>query len=205
MNEYQQIQLALSSLTKKERQLLSFIVKHAHSSNNFEVAVSVNDCVFEKRQKSALYMIAETAYSLFNKVLCFKMHQEQKNTLSFRCVRFVKRIDGETYLLGLSFILATVLTPLKGYLRTDALDQLASIKKPIAKYFFLVHHENFSMSVEEFRKLLQFSETNKDKRNWMHRHVNPAFEELRSKFEGLYTLSYRLDRQKIVGVDLAVY
>lgn len=204
MNEYQQIQLAISGLTKKERQLLSFIVKHAHSSNNFEVAVSVNDCVFEKRQKSALYMIAETAYSLFNKVLCFKMHQEQRNTLSFRCVRFVKRLDGETYLLGLSFILATVLTQLKGYLKTDALDQLASIKKPIAKYFFLVHHENLSLSVEEFRKLLQFSETNKDKRNWMHRHVNPAFEELRLKFQGLYKLSYRLDRQKIVGVDLTV-
>jgi hypothetical protein len=205
VNDYQQIQLAISGLTRKERQLLSFLVKHAHSSNNFEVAVSINDCVFDKRQKSALYMITETAYALFNKVLCFKMHQEQKNTLSFRCVRFVKRIDSETYLIGLSYILATVLSVLKEYLKTDALDQLASIKNPIAKYFFLVHHENLSMSVEEFRRLLQFSETNKDKRNWMHRHVNPAFEELRLKFEGLYNLSYRLDRQKIVGVDITVF
>lgn len=204
MNEYQQIQLAISSLTKKERQLLSFIVKHANSSNNYEVAVSVNDRVFEKGQNTALYMIAETAYSLFNKILCFKMHQEQRNTLSFRCVRFVKRLDSETYIIGLSFILVSTLSQLKGYLKTDALDQLASIKNPIAKYFFLVHHESLSLSVEEFRKLLQFSETNKDKRNWMHRHVNPAFNELRLKFEGLYKLSYRLDHQKIIGVDIKI-
>lgn len=70
------------------------------------------------------------------------MHQN-KNTLSFRCVRFVKRIDGETYLLGLSFILATVLTPLKGYLRTDALDQLASIKKPIGEIFLSCSSRKF--------------------------------------------------------------
>lgn len=204
MNEYQQIQLGISYLTKKERQLLQFVVKEAKASNNYEVTVSVNDRVFSKYEETALYMITETGFSLFNKVLCFKMHQEQANTLSFRCIRFIRRIDSETYVLGLSYVLVGVLRSLKGYLRTDAIDQLASIKNPIAKYFFLVHHENLSLSIDEFRKLLQFNETNKDKRNWMHRHVNPAFEELKNKFKGVYNLSYRLDRQKIIGVDLLI-
>lgn len=204
MNEFQQVMLALSELNQNERDLLAFVIKKAKPLNNFEVLVQVSDKVFSNSNNSPIYMLNSAGQSLFNKVLCFKMHQEQRNSLSFRCFRSFKRVDGETYAFGLSSVILTVLSDLKRFMELDVLDQLSVLKRPMAKYFFLVHKDSLSMSLEDFRTMLMFSETNKDKRNWMHRHVNPAFEELKEHYMSLYRINYRRDKRKIIGVDLII-
>lgn len=204
MDELQQILLGISDLTKSERELLTFVVMRANPKNGFVVAVCVSDKVFSNTNTTAIYMLNKIGQSLFNKVLCFQMHQEQNNSLAFRCVRSIRRINPETFEIGLSHVLITVLRNLKAYLETDAIEQLAMIKHSIAKYIFMTQNQSQSYSVEEFRHLLCFSDTNKEKRNWMHRHVNPAFEELKLHFGGLYKISYRREKSKIIGVDLIV-